>query len=400
VGIVADYIDAMGAFLGVPIALVPTQTWAESLLKAKERQCDILSLSIATPERKAYLDFTHPYLQIPLVLVAGEDKVFYSDIATLTGKPIGITKGYAYGDILRVHYPHLQFIDTDSDAEGLKQVAQKKLFGFIGTLPTMAYQIQKDYFGSLKIIGKLDEKIDLSIAVRNDEPLLRSLFEKAIDSIDATQKQAILNKWISINVEGRMDYTYVYTISAFIGLIILIVLIRQYQLNQYNAKLEVLSNTDKLTGIYNRLKLDDILEQEKKLFDRYQAPLSIILFDLDLFKNVNDNYGHKRGDEVLKSIAKIVTEVKRESDVFGRWGGEEFLLICRNTDINGAKTLAEKMRESIATYLFPEVVSITASFGVAQFEKYDSIVKVFDKADKALYEAKAQGRNRVVAFYM
>ncbi len=400
VGIVADYIDAMGAFLGVPIALVPTQTWAESLLKAKERQCDILSLSIATPERKAYLDFTHPYLQIPLVLVAGEDKVFYSDIATLTGKPIGITKGYAYGDILRVHYPHLQFVDTDSDAEGLKQVAQKKLFGFIGTLPTMAYQIQKDYFGSLKIIGKLDEKIDLSIAVRNDEPLLRSLFEKAIDSIDATQKQMILNKWISVNVERHMDYTYVYMISALIGLIILIVLIRQYQLNQYNAKLEILSNTDKLTGIHNRLKLDDILEQEKKLFDRYQAPLSIILFDLDLFKNVNDNYGHKRGDEVLKSIAKIVTEVKRESDVFGRWGGEEFLLICRNTDINGAKILAEKMRESIATYLFPEVVSITASFGVAQFEKYDSIVKVFDKADKALYEAKAQGRNRVVAFDM
>ncbi|DAB37149.1 MAG TPA: histidine kinase [Sulfurospirillum cavolei] len=400
VGIIADYIALMETFLGVPIDLIPTRTWAESLLKAKERQCDILSLSIATPERKAYLNFTHPYMQIPLVLVSGEDNVFYVDMNALAGKPIGITKGYAYGDILRVHYPNLQFVDTLSDEEGLKQVAQKKLFGFIGTLPTMAYQIQKDYFGSLKIISKLDEKIDLSIAARSDEPLLLSLFEKAIDSIDATQKQAILNKWISVNIEGHMDYTYVYMISAFIGFIVFIVLIRQYQLHQYNAKLEILSNTDKLTGIHNRLKLDDILEQEKKLFDRYQSPLSIVLFDLDYFKNVNDNYGHKRGDEVLKSIAAIVMSAKRESDVLGRWGGEEFLLICRNTDKNGAKTLAEKLCESIAAYRFPEVVSITASFGVAQFEKYDSIVKVFDKADKALYEAKAQGRNRVVAFDM
>ena len=173
-------------------------------------------------------------------------------------------------------------------------------------------------------------------------------------------------------------------------------LIRQYQLKKYNTQLEILSNTDKLTGIHNRLKLDDILEQEKKLFDRDQLPLSIIMFDLDHFKHVNDNYGHKRGDEVLKSIAKIVTRGKRETDIFGRWGGEEFLLICHDTDIIGARHLAEKLREAIDAYEFPEIISLTASFGVAQFEKYDSIVKVFDKADKALYEAKEQGRNRVV----
>jgi len=396
VGIGADYIHEMEQFMGVPTELVPTQTWAESLKYAKERKCDILSLSIATPERKTYMNFTHAYMQVPLVLVSSEDKVFYSDIGLLVGKPIGITKGYAFGDILRIRYPNVQFVAVENDADGLKQVEQKKLFGFIGTLPTVAYQIQKEYYGSLKIVSKLDEKIELSVATRNDEPLLLSIFEKAVDSIDVTKKQTILNKWIAVNVEERMDYTYVYMIAVIIGVIILIVLIRQYQLKTYNAQLEVLSNTDKLTGIHNRLKLDDILEQEKKMFDRGQLPLSIILFDLDFFKNVNDNYGHKRGDEVLKSIAKIVTHAKRETDIFGRWGGEEFLLICHDTDIKGAKILAEKLRLAIASYEFPEIISLTASFGVAQFEKYDSIVKVFDKADKALYEAKAQGRNRVL----
>lgn len=396
IGMAADYMHEMEQFIGLPIELVPTQTWLESLEYAKERKCDIFSLAMPTPERKIYMNFTHPYLQIPIVLVSTVDKVFYTDIGMLVGKPIGIAKGYAYGEILKVRYPNMHFVEVASDAEGLKQVEQKKLFGYIGTLATVAYQIQKDYYGSLKITGKLDDKWELGVATRNDEPLLFSIFEKAIDSIDATKNQAILNKWISVNYEERMNYTYIYLLIVIISVIILIVLIRQYQLKKYNAQLEILSNTDKLTGIHNRLKLDDILEYEKKIFDRDQLPLSIIMFDLDYFKNVNDNYGHKRGDEVLKSVAKIVTQVKRETDIFGRWGGEEFLIICRDTDIEGARHLAEKIRAAIAAYEFPEIISLTASFGVAQFEKYDSIIKIFDKADKALYEAKAQGRNRVV----
>jgi len=396
VGMAADYMQEMEKFIGIPIVLVPTRTWAESLLYAKERKCDIFSLAMPTPERRTYMNFTHPYMQIPIVLVSTMDKVFYSDIRMLSDKAIGITKGYAYSEILKVRYPTMHFVEVSSDAEGLRQVEQKKLFGYIGALATVAYQIQKDYYGSLKIVGKFDDKWELGVATRNDEPLLLSIFEKAVDSIDAAKNQQIMNKWISVNVEERMDYTSLYVAVFFISIIIIIVLIRQYQLKKYNTQLEILSNTDKLTGIHNRLKLDDILEQEKKLFDRDQLPLSIIMFDLDHFKHVNDNYGHKRGDEVLKSIAKIVTRGKRETDIFGRWGGEEFLLICHDTDIIGARHLAEKLREAIDAYEFPEIISLTASFGVAQFEKYDSIVKVFDKADKALYEAKEQGRNRVV----
>ncbi len=396
VGMAADYMHEMEQFIGLPIELVNTQTWLESLEYAKERKCDIFSLAMPTPERRLYMNFTHPYMQIPIVLISNIDKVFYTDIDMLTGKSIGIAKGYAYGEILKVRYPNMHFVEVSSDADGLKHVEQKKLFGYIGTLATVAYQIQKDYYGSLKIVGKFDDKWELGVATRNDEPLLLSIFEKAIESIDPTKNQSILNKWISVNYEERMNYTYIYLLAVITVVIILIVLIRQYQLKKYNAQLEILSNTDKLTGIHNRLKLDDILEYEKKIFDRDQSPLSIIIFDLDYFKNVNDNYGHKRGDEVLQSIAKIVTNVKRETDIFGRWGGEEFLLICRDTNIKGARHLAEKIRAAIEAYEFPEIISVTASFGTAQFEKYDSIIKIFDKADKALYEAKEHGRNRVV----
>jgi len=396
VGMAADYIHEMEQFIGIPIVLVNTRTWLDSMEYAKARICDIFSLAMPTPERKLYMNFTQPYLRIPIVLVSKVDKVFYSDIGMLVDKPIGVSKGYAYGEIIKVRYPKMKLIDVDSDADGLEKVERGKLFGYIGTLTTVAYQIQKEYYGSLKIVGKFDEKWELGVATRNDEPLLLSIFEKAIDSIDVSKNQAILNKWISVSYEEHMNYTYIYMVIVLIGVIFVIVLIRQYQLKKYNAQLEILSNTDKLTGIHNRLKLDDILEYEKKMFDRDQLPLSIIMFDLDYFKNVNDNYGHKRGDEVLKSVAKVVTANKRETDIFGRWGGEEFLLICHDTDIMGARNLAEKLRAAIEAYEFPEIISLTASFGVAEFEKYDSIVKVFDKADKALYEAKEQGRNRVV----
>jgi len=396
IGMAADYIQAMEKFIGVPITLVSTKTWLESIEYAKEQKCDIFSLAMPTPERRMYMNFTHPYLRIPIVIVSKIDKIFYSDLSSLVNVPIGIAKGYAYGEILKVRYPEMDLIEVENDAEGLKKVEEGKLFGYIGTLATVAYQIQKEYYGSLKIVGKFDEKWELGVATRKDEPLLLSIFEKAIDSIDSTTNQTILNRWVAVTYAEPVSYRYLYIVAALIGVIILIVLVRQYQLKRYNAQLEILSNTDKLTGIHNRLKLDDILEYEKKMFDRDQLPLSIIMFDLDHFKNVNDNYGHKRGDEVLKSVAKIVTQTKRESDTFGRWGGEEFLVICPDTTLEGARALAEKLRAAIEAYEFSEIISLTASFGVAQFEKYDSIVKVFDKADKALYQAKAHGRNSVV----
>lgn len=395
VGIAADYIKLMETFIGIPIQMVPTKTWIESLARGKDRTCDIFSLVMPTPQRRAYLNFTKPYLSIPLVLVGKLDKIFYSDIGALSDKKIGITKGYAYGEILRVRYPNMQFIEIETESDGLKKVEEGKLFGTIGTLATTAHEIQKKYFGSLKIIGKFDETWELGVGARNDEPHLVRIFDKAIDAIEKNESQNILNRWISVTYEKGIDYSLLYKVLAAVLFLGLIFFYRHYQLRRYSEQLEILSNTDKLTGIANRLKLDDILEYEKKIFDRYQTSLSIIMFDLDFFKQINDNYGHKTGDDILKTIGIIITELKRDTDIFGRWGGEEFLIICPNTDVNGALVLAEKFRLAIESYEFERVISLTASFGVASFERYESIEKVFHKVDKALYDAKENGRNKV-----
>lgn len=160
-------------------------------------------------------------------------------------------------------------------------------------------------------------------------------------------------------------------------------------------QVEKLSITDSLTGLDNRLRLDDVLSDEFSRMTRYALNLSLILCDIDFFKMVNDNYGHLVGDQVLISIAKILRLYCRDVDVIGRWGGEEFLIICRETDIDGAMVVAEKLRSLIADHVFPQVGHKTASFGVTLVMPKESVEDALQRADQALYRAKEAGRNRV-----
>ena len=395
IGMTSDYMRLIEEAISIPIELVHTKTWIESIEFAKKRKCDIFSLAMATPERKQYMNFTKPYLKIPLVLVSTLNEIFYYDISLIKDKPIGIVRGYAYGEILKVKYPNMNLIEVENLSDGLDRVEKKELFGLIGTLATVAYEIQREYFGSLKIVGNFNQEWELGVGVRNDEHFLLSIMEKAIDSIDEYEHQKILNRWISVKYDRKVDYTHLYQFLVLVFILYIFMIYRQYQLKKYNQKLEILSVTDKLTGLYNRLKLDDVMRHEKNLFDRFHRPLSIIILDIDDFKKVNDKYGHKVGDEVLQDIAKITLKNKRKTDVIGRWGGEEFLVICHETDLDGAVKLAEKFRKVISSHKFLHISTLSASFGVAEFERTENIENVFIRADEGLYKAKKSGKNRV-----
>jgi len=157
-------------------------------------------------------------------------------------------------------------------------------------------------------------------------------------------------------------------------------------------KQEVLAQTDALTGIFNRLKIDIELAKALNYAASHSTELSIVLIDIDHFKQVNDQFGHQKGDDILRSITKCVQDKIRSFDKFGRWGGEEFLIICPRTDLNGALILAEKLRASIES-----TIQQTASFGVTAFQANDTIDSMLHRADKALYQAKDNGRNQVAS---
>ena len=163
-------------------------------------------------------------------------------------------------------------------------------------------------------------------------------------------------------------------------------------------ELELLSNTDKLTGLNNRGRIDEILKDEIEQVKNNEYNISIILLDIDYFKLVNDTYGHHVGDIVLVEIANILKTNIRKCDIVGRWGGEEFMIILKNINLENAVKEAERIRKVICNYKFTTVGNISASFGVTNINKFDDEVKVLNRVDNALYKAKNTGRNKVVSF--
>lgn len=167
------------------------------------------------------------------------------------------------------------------------------------------------------------------------------------------------------------------------------------ELSLKSKELARLVDTDEVTGLSNRRRLYDVLALESERTKRYGPPLSIFLVDIDRFKSVNDSFGHLAGDQVLRVMADILRQGVRKVDTPGRWGGEEFIVICPNTTAADAAKLAEKLRTAINNNDFPVAGRQTCSFGVAQLRSDESAESLFGRADAALYRAKEAGRDRV-----
>ncbi len=165
-----------------------------------------------------------------------------------------------------------------------------------------------------------------------------------------------------------------------------------------NKKLLIMATVDSLTGIANRQKIDHDLNKAYHAYQRYDTPFSLIMFDIDYFKKVNDSYGHDRGDKVLKELADLVQSHIRQSDTLARWGGEEFLILLPYISRSDASSAAEKIRMAVEEHQFPLPGKLTASFSVvAPLNKTESLEQLFKRMDEKLYTAKHLGRNQVVS---
>ena len=162
--------------------------------------------------------------------------------------------------------------------------------------------------------------------------------------------------------------------------------------------LKKMATHDPLTKIYNRHGLNELIDQKIEEFKRFGHPLSVIFFDIDFFKKINDSYGHDIGDYVLKNIASLVKNEIRQSDIFGRWGGEEFIIFLPETTLKDAIRLAEKLRAEIESHAFYEIDNLTCSFGVTQLRQEQSKSALIKEVDTLLYRAKNSGRNCVVSY--
>lgn len=167
------------------------------------------------------------------------------------------------------------------------------------------------------------------------------------------------------------------------------------ELQRLNVVLENQATTDALTGVCNRRKFLESLQEKIQEAKRYSIPLALIFFDMDHFKSVNDTYGHEAGDNVLRELSSLVSGMIRQTDVFARFGGEEFVILVHNNDVRKGCELAEKIRTGVESHSFPMMGVVTCSFGVAHFSPDDTAETFIKRADDAMYRAKQAGRNRV-----
>lgn len=391
-GIISNFISTMSKNSGIKFEVLGKKSWVSSLEAVKNKHCDILPFAIQTASRTEYLNFTKEYYNFSNVIATRDSEIFIDSLEKIKDKKIALIKGYAARELIEEKYPNINIVDVKNSYEGLKKVSKGEVFGFVGLFPAIAHTLQKENIQNVKITGKTSITMSAKIAIRKDEPILQNILNKAINSVKQEEKDQILDRWITVIKKDKLNTKiFIQVISLIVFISFLIIMFIVYKSNK---KLKKLSELDKLTNISNRFKLDSLMEKEMNRKKRYKNTLSLILLDIDFFKKINDEFGHLNADKVLQDFTKIISKNIRETDHFGRWGGEEFLIILPNTNKDDAFILAEKLRKLIEGYDFNNGIKVTASFGITEcFD--DNEDKCLNCADKALYEAKEANRNCV-----
>lgn len=413
-----EFVDEQGQYQGMAndlFKLIKQQTglefqpaldlnWSQTIQAIKDKKLDVLSAVTATQARQDYLDFTLPYFKAPMVIAAREGTPYIADLSQIEGKRIAVVKDYAAHDKMKNFYPDQSLQLVSSSKEGLEAVASGQVYGFVDNVAVIGHYIKNSGLTNLHIAGELPFKANIAIAVRKDWPILQSILQKVLLQMPSKQQAEITNQWLQVTYQKRYNGWQLFAIVMPILLVLLVVVFynrklkqAHQDLQQVNMALSVLSVTDHLTGVYNRQYLDQRLEEEISRVTRYPAPLSFVMMDLDHFKWVNDKHGHLIGDKILIQVTQVVQNNVRKTDTFGRWGGEEFILICPETDLAQATTLSEKIRQAIEDEAYPEQIHQTISLGVVEYHPNEPMNALVNRADENMYQAKQQGRNQVVA---
>jgi polar amino acid transport system substrate-binding protein len=419
-GITVDYLTAIANYAGFTAEFIVNNLPVDEALDMVEftrRDFDTLAVSVKNKERALRFAFGENYLSYPMMIITHKNGPFIGKTADLNGKLVAIEKGFLTNKWLARDYPEINIVSVANSINALQMVNDEKVDAYIGNVAVANYMASHGGLANLKIIAPSDYgSINYSFITPKEWPELASILSKGYLALPANFHSETQQKWFSFQILETTNYTLIWGVLSVTLLIVIIILwwnriLRreklkteialkrlnrvQYLLKKNNEKLKKLSITDKLTSLYNRAKLDQVLDAELQRSKRYATVFAVILIDLDHFKRVNDSYGHQAGDAVLVDVAKILTTHVRGVDLVGRWGGEEFLIICPETSQEGVYNLAENLRLVISSYGFGACGQITASFGVSVYHEGDSRDSIISKADAALYKSKHAGRNTV-----
>lgn len=217
------------------------------------------------------------------------------------------------------------------------------------------------------------------------------LINNSEDAWNKADKMVLVSQLSSEQKISKFRLSFAVFFFNIVLSILIIYLIKRY----VKDALEIMVNYDSLTGVYNRRSFTEFLNNEISRCERYNKTFSLIMFDIDFFKKINDSYGHDIGDKILQELTTVVKQCTRKSDFLARIGGEEFCVIATETNYEDSMLLAEKIRKMVEENNFVKNIKVTVSLGISQYKYMDDTNTIFKRADNALYKAKGNGRNRI-----
>ena len=328
IGLASEYMKIIEDNIGIAIKLVITKDWNESVKKAKNRECDIFSMVPIIEKRKKYMDFTSPYLKIPMVIATQNRTPYIESITAIVNVKIGIVNGYSISTILKNKYPDINIIPVESIDDGLRKVESGEIFAFIDNLATIDYKIQKEFISTLKVSGRVDINLEYRVATRNDEPILNTIFEKIIVGIDRHTKEEIFAKWIQHHEkETIVDYAILLYVSLIFFIIISIIsyfYIKQGKLKREIEKLNYILEDRIHQEVLKSLKQKQLLEQQTKMAQmgemigaiahQWRQPLNTVFLGIQNLK-----YDYKDGKlNNEKYIEEFISENKEVIDFMSK----------------------------------------------------------------------------------
>ncbi len=393
-GILADFTHLIRDKTGLSIYPIPTDSRQQALTLTLQGICDITSADTPISGGSDLLLFSNAYISIPLIYVSHKP---VGDINQLKSRVAVSTSSPNYNMILR-DKKQFTLVKTSSALESLNLLKENQVDGFIGSQAHINFLLADHEINDLRLNTYHLNNFKTRYAMNQQHPVLHSILNKTLDIITPQDRDNIMSSWITTVPRQRAnDQTYI-SLIIIISLFSIFILYRYFTTLIRSKILKELSETDQLTGISNRRKAFDEIQQHIDVSHRYSRDLSLIYFDIDDFKIINDQYGHKTGDRILIEVAGLIKKHIRKTDSFGRWGGEEFILSSPESSINDVQKLAVLLQAKLHQHDFKLKHTVTCSFGLTGYKAGETLDNLINRADKAMYRAKQQGKNCIVIF--
>ena len=401
VGISADYFKLLEKKLGIDIEMVEFDNWDELIEQAKSRKISGITAATKTPERSEYLDFTVPYILNPNVIITRKnfsENLTFEKLAN-TSMEILVVEGYDIIEFLNERFPKLEYKTVKTPSDGMRMVAFGEADAMIIEIMSASATIERDNITNLVVNVETPYESSLSIATRNDWPMLSTIFNKGLAQISQQERKEIEQRWMPLQKKNLFENRYFWfgLLTLLLGLSIIIIVISIWNASLKKAvkektkalevsTQELLYKTyhDELTGLYNRVYFSEILEeiQSKPL------PLSIIVADLNCLKITNDTFGHEAGDKLIINMAKLIQSNIEEGHIACRIGGDEMIVIMPETDARKSLDILAKIKQATISSKEEPIRPLVALGAATKINEDESFSRLFKRAEEKMYENK------------